>query len=126
MLLCLLRALLLFSAVYVEPPVLAACRRLSDQPFRPAGDDQSRRQPASAADQAHDPAVHLLWRFVAAGAGAVDGHAAGADPLAARERGAAMSAPVTITTTPRLIDQPVLLAAGGTGDRKSTRLNSSH
>src|SRR3546814_20913170 len=69
-----------------------------------------------------------------------------ADPLAARERGAAMSAPVTITTTPRLIDQPVLLAAGGTGghvfpaealagellrrghrvDRKSTRLNSSH
>ena len=39
------------------------------RPVRPAGADQHGLDPASDADQGHDPAVHLLWRLVDAGAG---------------------------------------------------------
>src|SRR5690606_15739567 len=99
------RAALPVAADDRDQSVRAAGRRRPDHAVRPAGADQYRREPASAADQGHDPAVHILWRLVAAGAGLRYGHAAGADPLASRPGRHAMSAVAT----------PILLAAGGTG-----------
>ena len=53
---------------------------------RPAGGHQHGLHPASDADQGHDAALHLLWRLLAAGAGARHGHVAGADRAGAPAR----------------------------------------